>query len=99
MSWNHRVIKHKDKKHGDWFAIHEVFYDDKDIPIACTENPIQIIQEKVDDLEWEIELIKKATDKPVLDYSYFEKLGKKKGKDNENKSGKPRQRKDNKKKD
>ena len=34
----------------------------------------QIIQEKVDEIRWEIKKIEEALDKPVIDYSYFEDL-------------------------
>jgi len=77
MHWNHRVIRHKnDKKLSDiseeyWYAIHEVHYDDQEEPVSCTSDPIQIIQEDLAAIKWEVDKIKEALEKPILDYEYF----------------------------
>lgn len=71
--WNHRIIKHVTSD-SEWFAVHEVYYDDDGTPNSCTSEPIKIIQEDLKDIEWEIDKIKEALQKPVLHYSYFEEL-------------------------
>ncbi len=42
MTWNFRIIKHNSEKHS-YFAIHEVFYGDKNEVISWTEKPIDIV--------------------------------------------------------
>lgn len=36
--WNYRVIRHKESDGSDFFAIHEVHYDDDGNPVSYTEN-------------------------------------------------------------
>ena len=48
MTWNYRIIKNDSGKRS-YFAIHEVFYNDKGKITNGTENPIDIVGEnKVD---------------------------------------------------
>ena len=44
MTWNYRIIKHDTEKRN-YFAIHEVFYDNKGKITSWTENPIDIVGE------------------------------------------------------
>jgi hypothetical protein len=64
--WNHRVIKIQ--KDGEiYFVIAEVFYDDKNCPIAwaeCKENSLTYCA--YDDLKEAVNLIAMAFDYPVL---------------------------------
>jgi len=69
--WNHRIIRHKDYKDNIWYAIHEVFYDNDGVPNGCTEKPLEVLDEEVDGLKWQLEHMLKAFDKPILDYQYF----------------------------
>jgi len=71
MTWNHRVIRHV-LLEDTWLAIHEVHYDEDGEPNGCTKEPIQIIQEDLDAIKWEIDKIKSALEKPVIDFSFFE---------------------------
>ena len=77
MTWNHRVICHNENPKEPWYAIHEVFYDDDGNPESCTKEPIQIIQEDVGAIKWEVDKIRKALEKPVLDYEMFTAMEKK----------------------
>jgi hypothetical protein len=76
MHWNYRILKHK-HKNGDWFAIHEVYYDDKSNPIACSKDPDTIVAEDIKSIKGSLNLMGRALKKPVLDYEYFENMGKK----------------------
>jgi len=76
MHWNFRIVKHK-HKHGDYYAIHEVFYNDKNKPRSCTKDPVDITSEEIKGIRWCLNKMRLALKKPVLDYDYFEKKGKK----------------------
>lgn len=73
MTWNYRVIRHE----GDfntWLAIHEVFYDG-DEPTSCTEKPIDVRcreDEGVEALGAQLDMMRAALAKPVLDESKFD---------------------------
>jgi hypothetical protein len=75
--WNYRVIKSIDDFGESTFAIHEVYYEENNQPIACSENPIGIISETLDGLTKQFDLFKLALDKPILEMNYFENLEKK----------------------
>ena len=59
------------------FTIHEVHYDDNNEPVGFTENsiiPVAFISEPSDPIEsidWQLEAMKLALKKPVLDYNNF----------------------------
>jgi len=82
--WNHRILRHEEEDKSEWFAIHEVFYNNEGIPHSCTENPISIIQPDIEGIKWEIDKLAIAIDKPFIEYSYFEELEAKLEDDNEN---------------
>ena len=42
MSWNYRIIKHSSGNRV-YFAVHEVFYDDKGNMEHLTKDPIDIV--------------------------------------------------------
>jgi hypothetical protein len=66
MTWNHRVLKTKDGVDGsDWYAIHEVFYEDGK-PRSYTANPIDVSGESIDDIRWVLERMRECLDKPAL---------------------------------
>ena len=75
MSWNHRVIKHVSAD-DEWLAIHEVYYGDDGKPSSCTKEPIQIVSEDFKGMGWQIDKIKEALKKSIIDYGYFEELEK-----------------------
>ncbi|HUY52958.1 MAG TPA: hypothetical protein VMV24_00050 [Candidatus Dormibacteraeota bacterium] len=50
MTWNYRIIKHDTEKRN-YFAIHEVFYDNKGKITSWTENPIDIVGESKTDIK------------------------------------------------
>ena len=76
MSWNHRVLRTKDEG-GEWFAIHEVYYNDEDGSVkAWTSQPVSPSGETLDVLKKELEMFTRALDKPVLDVAEIEAASK-----------------------
>lgn len=65
MTWNYRIIKH-DIKTPTYFAIHEVYYDDRGNIDNWTEAPIEIIGESKLDIIKNLKLIARDTEQPVL---------------------------------
>ena len=65
MSWNHRVIAH-DSKDGVYFRIHEVYYDDNNIPKSWTKEPVTIGSEDLKGIRWTLNKIKLCLNKPIL---------------------------------
>jgi hypothetical protein len=49
MTWNNRIIRHKGEI-KDWYAVHEVYYNDDGSPALITEEPIDITGETVKEL-------------------------------------------------
>ena len=68
MTWNHRVIRRKYETGEEYFAIHEVYYDDNGKPNGVTALPIAIFEDSVEDLAITIERVKECLSKPLLDY-------------------------------
>ena len=76
MTWNYRVIKSIDQTGEVNFGIHEVYYDENNIPHSCTAEPIVLTAESIEDLKADLELINKAFSKPVLEMLYFDNMSK-----------------------
>ena len=70
MSWSYRIVK---KQNGDaeWYGIHEVYYDGDGKPTACTEDPITLDAESMEDFDWMLAQFKIATNQPWLNYKDF----------------------------
>ena len=80
MGWNARIVKKKGHwgKVGNkkfWFpayyGVHEVFYNSKGKPYACTENAMNITGESVKETKNLFDMYARAFDKPVLNYEDF----------------------------
>ena len=54
----------------DCFELHEVYYENHK-PVSCTENPIPVLCFADESLKDTFDLMRKALDKPVLDYDNF----------------------------
>jgi len=70
MSWNYRVIRHKDK---EWavLTIHEVYYDADGNPNGVTESAIAAYGDTMLELRDNHAIQARAFDLPILDYSMF----------------------------
>jgi hypothetical protein len=65
MSWNHRVLAHKDW--DDWhFEIYEVYYDDNGIPNAYAENGVSVSGDSIKSMNWTLDKMKECLSKPIL---------------------------------
>lgn len=66
MNWNYRVIC-KTNNNISSYCIHEVYYDKNKKPILWSENSTSLYsEENLKNLINNINLIKKALDKPIL---------------------------------
>lgn len=50
------------------FQIHEVYYNQNDIPTSYTKEPVKIFGHDINDINWQIDKIKNCLDKPILYY-------------------------------
>ena len=67
MFWNHRFVNCPSKNGGeDWYELKEVYYDNLGLPIACTENAVDVCGESMDDVYKLGYRIAQAWDKPIL---------------------------------
>ena len=73
MTWNYRVIDHDELKSRRYFAIHEVYYDERGIEKGVTENPIHLASDTVEELKQDITLIQRAFTKLPLKWSWVSK--------------------------
>lgn len=79
MSWNYRVIKHKDKLYGTYYGLHEVYYHKKEI-YAWSEDPM-VVGDTVEEIKHTLELMLsdfKKSHKDIVDSNMFDKKKKKK---------------------
>lgn len=72
MSWNFRVLAHKD---GDdfYYQIHEVYYNRKGKPESYTEKGVSIGSDCLDGIKWTLKEMKKCLKKPILSVENFPK--------------------------
>ena len=74
MSWNYRVVKHKNYHEvEEYFTIHEVFYDTPgdERPNSITIEPVALFGETLEELQADFEAQKEALSLPVLRYEDF----------------------------
>ncbi len=71
MTWNYRIIRHKQGFPGEpfYYAMHECYYDSsgQKFPHSCTVNPVQPISDTPEGMLWVLSKMIVATDKPVLE--------------------------------
>ena len=65
MSWNHRILAHKDGE-GMYFQIHEVYYDKDGNADSYTANGVSVGAESLDGINWVLDKMKECTNKPIL---------------------------------
>jgi hypothetical protein len=74
--WNYRILARKIETETQ-FGLYEVHYDDNDEPVGFTENsmiPLGFndgIEDPVESIKWQLDAMKIATEKPILDYDHF----------------------------
>jgi len=72
--WNYRILARKIKDEVQ-YGFYEVHYNN-DVPVACTEHFVYPIgfnsdEDPVDSIIWQLDNMKLATEKPVLNYDNF----------------------------
>jgi len=65
MSWNYRVMAH-DYDGEIYLEIHEVYYNSKKVPDSYTFNSVGVGGENIKELEWVLQRMKEALNKPIL---------------------------------
>jgi hypothetical protein len=65
MHWNHRVIRSR-RNGEEWYAIHEVYYDDDGKPETYTAEPDGIEGESLEELRQYLTWMRAALRQPVL---------------------------------
>ena len=71
MTWNYRVIRKTETGYdnlGEFFGIHEVYYDDDGNPEMVTVEPIGPAGDTFEELLSDVECMVAALKKPVLNY-------------------------------
>lgn len=78
MSWNHRVIRRiYPNTHMDdsiLYEIHEVYYHSDGTIGSITEEPINIMEESLDDLRKTVERLTKCLESPIIDYDTLQEI-------------------------
>ena len=77
MKWAYVILEHRDEEGEASYAVHEVYFDDNDVPVLCTEDPV-----KLDGFENNIEIIKELfymgssiLKHPIMSYDAFVNKG------------------------
>ncbi len=71
MTWNYRVVRKTETgydKLGEYYGIHEVYYDDDGKPEMVTVEPVGIVGDDLLELQEEFVHYLRALLKPVLNY-------------------------------
>ena len=71
MSWNYRVIRHVHEDE-EYYAIHEVYYDDDGNPRMCSVEGVPPGGSDIDELCSDIYMMIEALERDTLDYTDFD---------------------------
>ena len=81
--WNYRILAKtikdvKTNKEYVEYSIYEVYYEN-DIPISFSTNSMtpttwDLVEDPIKSLKWQLNAMKNATKKPILDYNNFPKI-------------------------
>lgn len=78
MSWNHRIVRRiYPNVHMDdsiLYEVHEVYYDEEGKIDSITQEPINIMEETVDDLRKTVERLTKCLEQPIIDYDTLQEI-------------------------
>lgn len=75
--WNYRILARN--INGEiQYGFYEVHYEN-DLPVACTQNPVyptgfDDVEDPIVSINWQLDAMKKATEKLILDYDNFPKV-------------------------
>ena len=68
MSWNYRMVHHKEKNGEEWYGIHEVYYNADGAPCMMSDEPCFPSGESKKELMNDISMMTTAISTPVLKY-------------------------------
>jgi len=71
MSWNYRLIR-KEHEGEEYFAIHEVYYNEEGVPHSVTQDPVPVLGDTTEEVTHTLIHMLKALTEPTLDYKIFE---------------------------
>ena len=66
-TWNHRVLARKEYSEIH-FSIHEVYYDEEGNPKSYTQECIGVGGGSISGIKWQLDMMQKCLEKPVLWY-------------------------------
>ncbi len=75
MTWSYRVVRKIETGYdnlGEYYGIHEVYYDDDGKPEMVTVDPIGPAGDTLKELKCDLAYMLDALKKPVLDYEDIE---------------------------
>lgn len=65
LNWNYRVMVSSDN--GELiYSIHEVSYDEDFTPVSYTANPVKVLSEEIEGLDWQLNMMKECLKKPII---------------------------------
>ena len=67
MTWNYRVIRHKEPDGEYYYQVHEVYYDNQGEINGWSTNASIVYGDSYQDLRHDMLMHRKAFDKPVLE--------------------------------
>lgn len=67
MTWNHRVLKHKDGE-DNWYQIHEVYYDKEGNVDGYTKDGASVGGNSLEELKWVLEKMLESIEKEIIEY-------------------------------
>lgn len=65
MGWNYRILAHKHNEEVE-LSIHEVYYNDNDIPDSYTKFPVSVNSDSPKGIKWSLNKMQDALKKPIL---------------------------------
>lgn len=65
--WNYRIMKHKHPRE-DYYAVHEVYYDEEHKPRQWTKDPVEVMSDTAEGITEVLRMMLKDVEAPVLDY-------------------------------
>ena len=68
MSWNYRIVHHKEQNGEEWYGFHEVYYNADGTACMMSEEQCMPIGETKKSLMNDLSMMTEAIIKPVLEY-------------------------------
>jgi hypothetical protein len=75
MTWSYRILKRKTETGDAYYALHEVYYDDKHKAWGCTQDPKRIIGDTPKEVRKILQMMLKDASLPVMDYDKIPEEG------------------------